>query len=278
MRYGAVTFIWTRPLRTEDVPLVRRVAGLGFDAIEIAVDDPRLLDAAALRRELEQAGITASLMPFGTPEHDVASDDEDVRRRGVDHLTHCVDLAAAAGATLVAGPIQEAVGHLRHLDTAGRDDEFSRAADGLREVADHAADRGLSLAFEPLNRFEADLVNTVERGLELCEAIGRDNVGLVLDTFHLNIEEKSLGDAIRRVGPRLRAFHASENDRGIAGSGQVDWSEARDALADIGYDGVVSVESFAPELAALSAQWRPFFDDPDEFARDGLAHLRATFG
>jgi D-psicose/D-tagatose/L-ribulose 3-epimerase len=278
MRYGAVTFIWASPFRTEDLHVVRRVADLGFDAIEVVVEEPELLDPEALRAALDDAGTSATLVGFCTAERDVSSENAAVRERGLDYLRRCVDVAAAAGATVVGGPIHEAVGQLRLLDDDARAAERERAAQSLREVADYAAGHGVALAVEPLNRFEADMVNTVGQALELCDAVGRDNVGVLLDTFHLNIEEKHIGEAIRRAGPRLLGVHASENDRGAAGSGHVPWGEVRDALAEIGYDGVVSVESFTPSVAHLAAMWRPFFDDPDEFARTGLAHLRATFG
>src|SRR2546421_11745870 len=116
MRYGAVTFIWTGPFRTEDLPLVRRVADMGFDVIEVPVEGDGLLDGAALRAELEAIGLQAHLLAFGTPDRDVSSDDPDARRRGVEHLKRCVELAAEAGATLLGGPIQEAVGEKRVLD------------------------------------------------------------------------------------------------------------------------------------------------------------------
>src|SRR3954470_16722774 len=109
MRYGAVTFIWTGPFRTEDLPLLRRVADLGFDVIELPVDGDGLLDAQALRAELEATGLRAHLITFGTPDRDVSSEDIGVRRRGVDHLKRCVEVTAEAGATLLGGPIQEAV-------------------------------------------------------------------------------------------------------------------------------------------------------------------------
>src|SRR5580765_3971098 len=135
MRYGAVTFIWTGPFRTGDLPLLRRVADLGFDVVEVPVDGDGL-DAGALRAELDATGLEAHLLTFGTPDRDVSSEDEESRRRGVEHLTGCVELAAAAGATLLGGPIQEAVGEKRVLELAARAAERARAAEGLGEVAD----------------------------------------------------------------------------------------------------------------------------------------------
>ena len=281
MRFGAITFIWTSPFATEELGLVDRVARLGFEVLEVAVEEAGLLDPEALRDALERTGLGCVVVGFCTADRDLSSDDEEVRRAGVEYAKRCIDLAATAGAPLVAGPLHQAVGKARFVEREVRSAELERAVAGLAEVADHAGERGISLAIEPLNRWESDMVNTVEQGLDLCDAVGRQNVGLLLDTFHQNIEEKRIGDAIRAAGERLLHFHASENDRGVPGSGHVPWPEVREALADVQYSGAVSLESFSskiPGLAAAVSMWRPFYDDPDEFARAGLEHLRATFG
>lgn len=279
MRYGAISFIWASPFSTDRLDLVARVAGLGFDVLEVCVEQPGLLDPQALRGALDEHGLGAVVIGFNTPERDVSSPDDGVRRAGLDYLACCVDLAESAGATLVTGPLQAPVGRARILGSGERAAELARAAEGLREAADYAGEHGAALAIEPLNRFESDMLNTVEQGLDLCERIDRNNVGLLLDTFHMNIEERSHGDAIRSAGDRLFHFHASENTRRAAGSGSVvPWPEVRDALAGIRYDGAVSVESFGPELAELVSEWRPFFDDPDEFAGASLAHVKSVFG
>lgn len=280
MRFGAITFIWTSPFATEELGLVERVAELGFDVLEVAVEEAGLLDSEALRDALERTGLGCVVTGFCTEDRDLSSDDEEARRAGVEYAKRCIDLAATAGAPLVAGPLHQAVGKARFVSPEERSAEFGRAAEGLREVADYAGARDISLALEPLNRWETNMLNTVEQGLALCDAVGRKNVGLLLDTFHQNIEEKRLGDAIRAAGERVLHFHASENDRGVPGSGHVPWADVREALIDVKYDGVISLESFSskiPGLAAAVSMWRPFYDDPDEFARAGLEHLRATF-
>jgi D-psicose/D-tagatose/L-ribulose 3-epimerase len=144
-------------------------------------------------------------------------------------------------------------------------------------VADYAGDRGVSLAIEPLNRFETDLVNTVEQGLELAELINRENLGLMLDTFHMNIEEKDPGAAIRSAGEKLFNFQVSENDRGTPGSGSIAWQEIWDALEANGYQGPIVIESFLPtvkEIARAVSLWRPVATSMDALATDGLAFLR----
>jgi D-psicose/D-tagatose/L-ribulose 3-epimerase len=170
-----------------------------------------------------------------------------------------------------------ATGKTRLLSSAERGRQRDWAVESLAEVAEYAAAQDVRLAIEPLNRFETDLVNTVEQGLDLCERIGGANVGLLLDTFHMNIEERSLPDAIRTAGERIFHFHACENDRGAPGSGHVDWDGVLTALADVDYAGQIVIESFSPEIREIAravSLWRPLAESPDALVRDGLASLR----
>lgn len=149
----------------------------------------------------------------------------------------------------------------------------------LVTVAAHADEAGVRLAIEPLNRFETDLVNTVQQGLALCADIGANNVGLMLDTFHMNIEEKSLPEAVRLAGSKVFNVQASENDRGTPGTGHVDWSGVIAALRDIGYDGGIVVESFLPtvkEIAKAVSLWRSVAPSMEALASDGAGFLRGA--
>lgn len=280
MRFGAITFIWASPFGTDELGVLGLVAAAGYDVIEVAVEEVGLLDPGALRASLDEHGLDAVVIGFGTAGRDLSSRDRAERNAGLEYAHGCVELTAAAGSKVLCGPLHSAVGKARVLPADERRAERERAVEGLREVAAHAGEREISLALEPLNRFENDMLNTVDQGLDLCGAVGLENVGLLLDTFHMNIEEKHVGDALRHAGDRVLHFHASENDRGAPGSGHVNWPEVRDALRAIEYDDVVSVESFVPTVPGLQtavSMWRPFFEDPDQFARESLAHLRSLF-
>jgi D-psicose/D-tagatose/L-ribulose 3-epimerase len=214
---------------------------------------------------------------FG-PERDASHEDPAIRARGLAYLRACVDLAARVGAPYVAGPMYSATGKARLLPEAERRRQRDAAAESLREAADYAGAREVGLAIEPLNRFETDLVNTVEQGLDLCARIDRPNVGLLLDTFHMNIEEKSIADAIRAAGRLLFEFHACENDRGTPGSGHIPWSSVFEALDEVGFDGLIAIESFTPEIEEIAravSMWRPVAASPDALAADGLRFLRS---
>ncbi|MEU0465265.1 sugar phosphate isomerase/epimerase [Amycolatopsis sp. NPDC006131] len=277
---GLSTFTLASPFSDADCPAAfAKVAGLGYDVIEVCVEDPRLLSARALRDAAAEHGLGVGICGAFGPGRDLSAGDPGDRAVGLDYLRRCVELAAAVGSPHVAGPMYAPTGQARLLPPDERARQRERAAESLRAAADHAGEHGVRLALEPLNRFETDLVNTVEQGLELCAATGRDNVGLLLDTFHQNIEEKDIGAAIRSAGDRLFHFQVSENDRGTPGSGHIPWPEVFAALDDLGYTGQIVVESFLPtvaEIARAVSLWRPVAPSMDALAADGLAFLRAA--
>jgi D-psicose/D-tagatose/L-ribulose 3-epimerase len=274
---GASSFIWASPFGDETLELTDRAAGLGFDVLEVCIEDPARVTPARVSEAAERAGVAISVCGAFGPDRDVSHEDPGRRQMGVAYLRTCVDIAAAVGSPHVAGPMYSATGKARMLSDEAREQQRRWAAQSLAVAADYAAERGVALAIEPLNRFETDLVNTVEQGLELCERIGRENVGVLLDTFHMNIEETSIGDAIGAAGERLLHFHACENDRGAPGSGHVPWDEVAAALKRIDYRGQVVIESFTPaieQIARAVSMWRALPASGDELAREGLRFLR----
>ena len=280
MLFGVCTWIWTSPLRDGDVlPLAERASRLGFDVLEVCIEDPALVSAETLAEARERTGITLSVCGAFGPDRDLAHADSAPRENAAAYLDRLVALAAACGSPHVCGPMYSAVGKAHPPDPDERQREWDRAVDGIRGAAQRAAQHGVRLAIEPLNRYETDMVNTAEQALTLCADVGEDNVGVLLDTYHLNIEEKSVGDALRSAGRRLFHLHACENDRGTPGTGHVPWAEVFRALRDVGYDGHVVIESFTPavvEIARAVSLWRPLDAEGDELAAGGLAFLRES--
>lgn len=277
MLFGASSFIWESPFGDDKMYLAEHVADLGFDALEICVENPTRVSAPTIREAAEEAGIGLSVCGAFGPDRDVSHEDSERRQSGIDYLKFCVDLAAEIGSPNVVGPMYSATGKTQLLSESEREQQRGRAARSLRDAGFYAGERDVCLAIEPLNRFETDFINVVEQGLDLCERIGLENVGLLLDTFHMNIEEKSIPDAIRTAGSRLFHFHACENDRGAPGSGHVEWDEVFSALGNVGFDGLVVIESFTPEIEEIAhavATWRPVAPSGDDLARDGLTFLR----
>lgn len=277
MRFGANTFIWTSPFATANhLSLLTKVAEMGFDLIEVAVEDPALIDVVALRRAAAAAGLDVIVCGAFGPDRNLSSADDAVRDNAETYLQWCIDAAAELGSPIVAGPMYSAVGKARLNTAVARQAEWDRAAAGLHKWGSYAQERGVKLAIEPLNRFETDMVNIVEQGLALIEAADCDAVGLHLDTFHMHLEEKNSAAAIRRAGDRVFHFHACENDRGVPGTGQVNWTAVAQALSDIQYDGAVVIESFTPEVQSIARAvciWREIAPDQDTIAAAGLAFL-----
>jgi len=277
IRLGASTYLWTSPFTDEALHLAGHARELGFDVLEVCIEEPARVTPEAIRVAAEEASVSVSVCGAFGPDRDVSHDDAAMRRLGVEYLRTCIDIAAAVGSAHVAGPMYSATGKTRLLPATDRERQRRWAADGLREAAAYAGERSVALAIEPLNRFETDLVNTVEQGLDLCERIGMPNVGLLLDTFHMNIEERSLPAAIRTAGDRVLHVHACENDRGAPGTGHVDWRGVAEALEEIGYERQVVIESFTPgveQIARAASVWRPLGASPDAIASGGLAFLR----
>jgi D-psicose/D-tagatose/L-ribulose 3-epimerase len=280
MKFGASTFIWVSPFSNETLDLVDKVATLGFDLIEVCVEDPATIDTGAIRRRIEAAGIGATVCGAFGPDRDMSADDPAVRRNAIGYVNRCSDIAAELGADIVVGPMYSAVGRTRMAEPEERRAQRRLASESIREAADHARERGVRLALEPLNRFETDLINTVDQGVELVEEIGRDNVGLLVDTFHMNIEEKDLPAALRRAGRHIFEFHACSSDRGTPGEDHLAWPGIAAALRDVGYDGPVVIEAFTPkikEIARAVSIWRPLAESEDALASNGLAHLKRVF-
>ena len=282
MKYGANTFIWTSPFDTATgLLLVEHVAALGFDIIEVAFEDPALIDAGLLAQHAANVGLDVVVCGAYGPGRNLVSADAAERAATAAYVRGLIDAAAMVGSEVVAGPAYGAVGKTPAPDRDARQRERDLAAAELRPLAAYAGDHGVRLALEPLNRFETDLVNVVEQGLPLLEAVGSPHLGLHLDTFHMHLEERDSAAAIRAAGDRLFHFHACENDRGVPGRGQVAWPSVAAALRDIGYEGAVVIESFTPGVKSIARAvciWRDIAPSQDAIAAEGLMFLRGLFG
>jgi D-psicose/D-tagatose/L-ribulose 3-epimerase len=181
------------------------------------------------------------------------------------------------GATRVVGPMYSAVGRTWQATADERAAYTDLLVEQLTALSRHAQDHGVVLGVEPLNRFETSVLNLTADAIAVVDRVAHPACGLLLDTFHMNIEEQSIGNAIRAAGPRLRHLHACENDRGAPGSGHVPWAEVAQALRDIDYDQGVVIESFTSQvktIARAAAIWRSLAPSQDALARNGLTYLR----
>lgn len=278
--FGASTWLWTSPFRSDQVELLKTIAALGFQAVELPVEDAALFDTAALRPVLKDLGLKPHVCGVFGPGRDLTNPDPVVRARTCAYLNECFRIAADLDAGFVAGPMYAQCGKARQLPEDERKREWDLAVSQLQTVCKDAAEHGLTIALEPINRFETDLVNTTADSLRMIREIDHPAAKVMIDTFHMTIEESDIGAAIRAAGDDLIHVQVSENHRGVTGTGLTPWPAFRDALRDIGYGGSIVIESFTPEnrdLAGAVCIWKRFTPTQDEFASRGLAFLQELF-
>lgn len=277
IRFGINTFLFASPFRTKDLPFLDRAKALGFDQVEIPIEGEKDLDYEKAAEAYRRTGLRSSICAVMGARRDPSHPDAAVQKGAISYMRHCIDAAVTLGAPVVAGPLYAAVGRTWQSTPSQRARDLARCAKNLRVVARYAEEEGVQLALEPLNRFETSFVNLTEQAIELADMIDSPAVKLMMDTFHANIEEKSLGAAITLAGNRLIHVHANENDRGTPGSGHVAWAEIGPALKKVGYDGALVIESFSTsvkQIARAAAVWRPLAASADELAIGGLAFLK----
>ncbi len=249
--------------------------------LELSVENPALIDVGAVKQVLTDVGLDAIVCGAWGPDRNISSASPDIAAASKTYIRWLIDAAAALGSHTVCGPMYSGVGkaHLEQEDA--RKLEWSRAVEGVREMAAYAMPAGVRLALEPLNRFENDMINVVSQGLDFVGQVGMPNVGLHLDTFHMHLEEKNSPDAIRAAADRIFHVHACENDRGVPGTGQVHWQEVGAALREVHYAGPVVIESFTAqvkEIAKAVCIWREIAPSQDAIASQGLDFLKALLG
>ena len=275
---GANTWIWVSPATDDRVAeLAPRVAGWGFDLLELPVEQPGDWDPERTAELLAEHGLGASVCAVMPPGRELVATDAGTVSETQAYLRACVDAADRIGSRVVAGPMYASVGRCWRMEPGERAAALRELADALAPVCDYAGARGVRLAVEPLNRYETSLLNTVEQTLEAIAPLPAEACGVLCDVYHLNIEERDPAGAMRAAGDRLAHVHACANDRGVPGRDHLDWPGIAEALRDVGYAGAVSIESFTAHnesIATAASIWRPLAETQDAIAVEGLAFLR----
>jgi D-psicose/D-tagatose/L-ribulose 3-epimerase len=275
MKLGIHAMAWTPHWSDESLPLIDRVASLGLEFIEIPLMGIEDVNPGAIRARVRDAGIDVVTSTVIKQATDITSPDPAVRAAGVDYLRRCVDVTAEMSARQFSGVIYAWHGK-RPSERPGQK-EWEWSAQCLAQVAEHAAAAGIAVGLEPVNRYETPLINTCEQAVRLADMTGAANVKIHLDTYHMNIEEKSWKEPVALAGDRLCHFHLCENDRGIPGTGLVDWEELFGALGDLHYEGYAGLESFidvSGDMVAGTCVWRDLAPSGDVLVREGAAFLR----
>lgn len=285
MKFGIIAITLQRPFQTENLPLLFKIRDMGFDLVEFAIEDEHHLDYGKAARVLKDAGLDCCICTMLNLQRDLASDDAAARKGGREYLKHCVDAVAEMGGRLIDGPV---IGDPLYFagrrgvvrDAAEKARKRALVVEGLRDVGGYAGAKGVTVAIEPLNRFETGLLTTAAQAKGLVQDVGSPAVRIHLDSFHMNVEEESFADAIRTAGSDLAQFHANENHRGNPGEGHVPWGEIAVALKEVEYDGPVVMEPFrrpGVDFGTAAAHWHPPAADEDARITRGLAHLKERF-
>ena len=279
MKFGINTLLWTAGFDLEHLPLLPRIKQWGFDGVEVARFSFDNFPARLIREAARNEGLEVTFCSALTGDLSLVSGDPAVRQRAFDFVRQGIETAAEIGSPVLVGPFLAPVGQL--LGRRPNDDEWKRAVEGLTQLAPICREHNVTLALEPLNRFETYMMTTAADARRLCDEVHDPYIGVLFDTFHANIEEKHAAHAIRTLGPHIAHVHTCENDRGIPGSGHVAWNEVFPALLEAGYDGWCVIESFGsaiPEIAAAACIWRDLAPSADDIANEGLAFLREAAG
>ncbi len=275
MKFGVNTFIWTANFDRSNLPLLPTIKAAGFDGVEVPLFNPAEFAAADIRKGLADNGLECTICSVLTGGLNMISGDASVREKTRIHMQDCVKAAAEVGAKIIAGPLYSPVGLMTGKRRTA--EEWKWAIDCYQCIGPVLSDYRVTIAIEPLNRFETYFLNTAADAVALCDEINHPNVGILFDTFHANIEEKDVAAAYRTVSRHLKHVHTCENDRGIPGTGHVDWPGVFQALRDIGYNGWLTIESFGFSLGELSAAasiWRDIAPSPESIAFEGVKFLK----
>lgn len=279
MKFGANAFIWSEHFDRGNLGLLKQLKMAGFDGIELPLIEPARARDPEIRLALDRNELEPTFCSVLPPGLSPISDDADVRARTTQHYRDCIEAAAEMGGSLIAGPLYSPVGYLPGRRRTS--DEWKRAVECFNDLGPTLDEFGVTLAIEPLNRYETYFLNTTADAVRLCREVAHPRVGILFDTYHANIEEKTLSEAIVEAGPFLRHFHSCENDRGIPGTGHIEWSSVFDSLREIRYNGWLTIEGFGFSLGMLSAAasvWRDLAPTAEMIAFEGIKFLRQMYG
>ena len=275
MKYGMNLLLWSGEVTSEMLPTCEQLKTAGYDGVELPMFNLEL-DYKSLGESLDSMGLARTAVTIRGEEDNPISPDASVRAKGVELTKQTLDCCAAAGVETLVGPYHSALGYFSGAGPT--DDEWKWGVDSMRQVAEHAGQVGVKLGVEALNRFECYFLNTHGDSARFVREVDHPACGMMYDTFHSNIEEKSVTDAVNAGGDKLFHIHISENDRSTPGQGAVRWDENFDAIVKSGYDGWLVIEAFGlalPEIAAATKIWRRMYKDEITLATEGLNFMKS---
>jgi len=276
MKIGMNLLLWSSDVSEEMLPVLEQLKTMGYDGVELPIFDLDPEKWAKWSKRLDDLGLERTAVTVRGEEDNPISDDPAVRALGLTNMKLALDCCQAAGVNTVAGPYHSGLGVFSGAGPT--EDEWKRSVEYMKQVAEHGATTGVTLAVEYLNRFETYLLNCAADTVRYVKAVDHPNCRMMYDSFHANIEEKSIAGAIRECAEYTVHVHISENDRSTPGTGNVDWATTFDTLKEVGYDGWMTIEAFGlalPELSAATKIWRRMYESEIQLASDGLAFIKA---
>jgi D-psicose/D-tagatose/L-ribulose 3-epimerase len=275
MRFGFNLLLWTTFVEAEHAPLIRRIKELGYDGVEIPAGDGPVAHYHSVRQMADDAGLACTAIAMATPEADPISPDKSNRKAALERIKSRIECAEILGSPVLGGPLYAS--HKLFHDELPGEEEFKRSAEVLAQAAEFAAQAGVTLCLEPLNRFEIQLVNTTTDARRIVDLAAHTRVGILYDTHHAHIEEASHSKAFAACGSHLGHVHFSESHRGTLGTGMLDWEGVRAGLAASGFDGWCVVEAFGTYVDGLRQAanvHRNCFESRDEVLQQALGFMR----
>lgn len=276
MKFGMNLLLWNGELNDGVMPALEALKKMGYDGVELPMFNLDVELFSSWNQRLDDLGLERTGVTVRGVEDNPISSDPAVRAKGIESNQRALDCCRAAGCTHLLGPYHSALGFFSGQGPTA--DEWKWGVESMQVVAEHAGKVGVTLGLEAVNRFECYFINTMADATRFAREVDHPNCGVMYDTFHANIEEKSVPNAIRACADVLKHVHISENDRSTPGQGSVRWAETFDTLKEIDYDGWLMIEAFGlalPELVAATKIWRRMYESEEQLALDGLAFMRA---
>jgi D-psicose/D-tagatose/L-ribulose 3-epimerase len=277
MKYGINTVLWVWPLTREWLEVLTKIKEMGFDTVEFAVNDLSSNNLSVIKNRVKDLGLECIVCGIFSIDGTILSADAMIKKKGREYILKMIDVCSFLGARILVGPTYSVGIHSEFVNPVEKRKAWERCVENLRVVGTYARDRGVRIAVEALNRYETNFLNSAGDAVRLVRDIDVESVGVHLDTYHMNIEEKNLEDAIVHTGKHLFHLHASENDRGTPGTGNIDWRGVMRGLRKISFREHVVIESCSPNvknIAEAAAIWRTYDYDQDGIADRGLQFLR----
>ena len=273
MKYSMNLLLWGNQIDDNLFPTLELIKEIGFDGVEVPIFNTNPEHWFKFRKKLDDLGLACETDTICGPDNHLISQDPAMRKSTLEHLKRAVDCSLVLGATKLMGPYHSALGAFTGKPATS--DEWKWAVEGLWELADYAESFDITLGLEYLNRFESYLVSCGEEMIRLVDDINHTHCKIMFDTFHANIEEKNIGDTMRKMGDRISFIQLSENDRSTPGKGNVDWEGTFAAIRDLKYEGWISIEAFSPKLPVANI-WRKMFDSEEQLMRDGFSFIKSN--